>query len=71
LLNIFPNPNNGEFEIKSTKKETISISNEFGQIIEEKKLNSGNNYSVKIKDFPNGIYFVGNNSHRQKVVVIH
>lgn len=67
---IYPNPNNGEFEIKGIKEEAIYISDELGQIVGTKYLNSQNNYSVKIKNLQNGIYFVGNKFSRQKVVVI-
>ena len=69
-IKIFPNPNNGEFEIKWIREETIFITNELGQLIAEKKLNQENNYSVKLSDLKSGIYFVGNKFSRQKVVVI-
>ena len=58
------------FEIKGIKEETIFISNELGQLIETKNLARENNYSVKLNDLQNGIYFVGNKFYRQKVVVI-
>ncbi len=70
VFSIFPNPNSGEFEIKGVKEETIFISNELGQLIETKNLNAQNNYSVKINNLQNGIYFVGNAFSRQKIVVI-
>ncbi len=70
LFKIFPNPNSGEFEIKGTKEETIFITNELGQLINTKILNVQNNYSIKINDLQNGIYFVGNKFSRQKIVVI-
>jgi hypothetical protein len=69
-LQIFPNPSNGELEIKGIKEETIFISNELGQLISTKYLNPENNYSVKLNDLQNGVYFVGNKFSRQKVVVI-
>ena len=67
---IFPNPNNGEFEIKGTKEETIFISNELGQLIATKNLTQENNYSVKLSNLQSGVFFVGNKFYRQKVVVI-
>jgi hypothetical protein len=67
---ISPNPNNGEFEIKGTKEETVFISNELGQLVDKKKLTPENNYSVKLNDLQSGVYFVGNKFYRQKVVVI-
>jgi hypothetical protein len=67
---IFPNPNNGEFEIKGIREETIFISNELGQVIDSKLLAAENNYSVKVNDLQNGVYFIGSNFARQKIVVI-
>lgn len=67
---IFPNPNNGEFEMRGTKEEIIYVTNELGQLIDTKKLNQENNYSIKINNLQNGVYFVGNKFSRQKVVVI-
>lgn len=69
-IRIFPNPNNGAFEIKGIKEETIFISNELGQLISTKNLTQENSYSVKLSDLQSGIYFVGNKFYRQKVVVI-
>jgi hypothetical protein len=69
-LTIFPNPNNGEFEIKGIKEETIFILNELGQLISTKKLTRENNYSMKLSNLQSGVYFVGNKFYRQKVVVI-
>lgn len=69
-FSIFPNPNSGEFEIKGIKEEIIFISNELGQLIDTKKLNRENNYSIKINNLQNGVYFVGNKFSRQKVVMI-
>ncbi|MBP7807828.1 MAG: T9SS type A sorting domain-containing protein [Bacteroidia bacterium] len=70
FIYVFPNPNNGEFEIKGIKEETIFVSNELGQLIATKELTHENNYSVKLNNLQSGIYFVGNKFHRQKVVVI-
>ena len=59
-LKIYPNPNNGEFIIKSDKiiKGKIEISNYLGQIVEDIKINnniSKINLSNKIEE---GVYFV-------------
>ncbi len=70
LLEIFPNPNGGEFEIKGIQDETIFISNELGQIIETKNLNLQNNYSAKINNLQSGIYFVGNQFSKKKIAVL-
>jgi hypothetical protein len=67
---IFPNPTSGEFEIKGIKEESIFILNELGQLISTKYLTKENNYSIKLDNLQNGIYFVGNKFYGQKVVVI-
>jgi hypothetical protein len=69
-FSLFPNPNSGEFEIKGTKEESIFVSNELGQLIKIVELGSNNNYTSKITELQGGVYFIGNNSTRQKVVVI-
>lgn len=69
-INIYPNPSSDEFEIKGIKEDVIFVSNELGQLIYTKYLNPENNFSVKIKNLQNGVYFVGNKFFRQKVVVI-
>jgi hypothetical protein len=69
-FNIIPNPNSGEFEIRGIKEEEIFISNELGELIDTKKIEVFNNYSVQINGLQNGVYFIGNKFSRQKVVVI-
>ncbi len=68
---IFPNPNNGEFTISSNKTETVTIINDLGQIIENFELNQSNNYSYKVTNLQSGIYFLVNQSIKQKIVVTH
>lgn len=69
-LMVFPNPSHESFEIKSSKEETVMISNELGQTLQTHQLNPGNNFSVKVSGLPGGVYFAGNSSRRQKIVVI-
>jgi hypothetical protein len=69
-LQIFPNPNAGEFEIKGIKEETIFISNELGQLIKAANLSAENNFSFKVNGLNSGVYFVGNKFVKQKIVVI-
>jgi hypothetical protein len=69
-LQIFPNPNSGEFEIKGPKKTNVIITNELGQVVKTIELNSSNNYSSKITELQSGVYFIGNKLSRQKIVVI-
>lgn len=69
-IKIFPNPNNGEFEIKGEKETSLIITNELGQIVKKIELNAANNFSSKITELQSGVYFIGNNYLRQKIVVI-
>ena len=61
-FSIFPNPNNGSFNISgSISNETvIEIVNSLGQLIYTKKLNSLNYFTeaISINNFVPGIYFV-------------
>lgn len=67
---IFPNPNNGEFEVHVKKETILSITNELGQLLKTIELNSENNFSSKLDDLQSGVYFIGNKLSRQKIVVI-
>jgi hypothetical protein len=70
LLRIFPNPNSGEFEIKGSKEIEVYVRNELGQTVRNLQLNNHNNFSVKVNDLENGIYFVGDKFNTQKIVII-
>lgn len=69
-VKIFPNPNNGEFEVKGEKESSLIVTNELGQIVKKIELNAANNFSSKMTELQSGVYFVGNNYLRQKIVVI-
>ena len=70
---IFPNPNNGDFTIKSNESIHLNVIDELGQIVKSISLTESNNNQVSISGLSNGIYFlVGNNSDskiNQKIVV--
>jgi hypothetical protein len=70
LFTIFPNPNYGEFKISATKEMIITIKNELGQLIQALKINAANNYTVEVSGLSSGIYFIGNEVVRKKIVVI-
>jgi PKD repeat protein len=72
-LNVFPNPNAGDF-LLSVKSETkFYIMNQLGRIIQSNSMNAANNYQANIKGLNNGVYFVvatsNNKSVMQKIVV--
>ncbi len=72
VIQIYPNPNNGEFVVIATEAIDITIINEVGQIVKRISLNNIND-KVHISNFANGIYFVVANSNgqliKQKLVV--
>ncbi len=65
----FPNPNNGEFTIQSQMADVVSLTNELGQLIEMIELNQQNNFSYKVSQLSNGIYFLVGKTVKQKVIV--
>jgi len=57
-LSVFPNPNNGSFNITAQAELDINITNELGQLIKSSNLNENNNYKLTVENLPPGIYFV-------------
>ena len=68
-LSAFPNPNNGTFILKSTKKMELTLSDNLGRLIQTISLNELNNYQNSIEVYSSGIYFINGNFIRQKIVV--
>ncbi len=69
----YPNPNSGEFTVKSDVIMNISIVNELGQEVKTLSLNESNNYQSQVSALANGIYFmIGTHDQqvtRQRIVV--
>lgn len=57
-LNIFPNPNNGTFNINSNEDITLNIINELGQIVRTVKLDTANNHTSSISNLATGVYCI-------------
>ena len=59
-IEIYPNPNNGTFYLKSTRHllDNIVIYNSFGQVLFEKNKISSYVYQINLGELPKGIYFV-------------
>jgi hypothetical protein len=49
--------------------DVVSLTNELGQLIEMIELNQQNNFSYKVSQLSNGIYFLVGKTIKQKVVV--
>lgn len=57
-LIIYPNPNTGEFMVRSGAKMDLVLINELGQVIRAFVLSEANNYTISVNDLANGIYFI-------------
>jgi hypothetical protein len=73
-LVIYPNPNTGDFIIKSYVSATLQLHNELGQLQKTINLTEENNYRVNISGLANGIYFIshvslGHTSIHEKIIV--
>ena len=72
-LDVYPNPNQGSFIIRSAQAGSYRLLNSTGQLIEEVKLNDSNNYSFEISGLSTGLYFIqgmiGTEYVQQKVIV--
>lgn len=72
-LLIYPNPNSGEFEIKSTSDINLRLVNALGQLIRYIQLNELNDHNESISHFEPGVYFVvgsiKNKLITQKIIV--
>jgi hypothetical protein len=73
LIQVYPNPNNGDFTISTESDMNISIVNNLGQVVKVVSINGSNNYKASICNIASGIYFiVGENKGqiiKQKIIV--
>jgi hypothetical protein len=72
ILEIFPNPNTGEFRIRSDQKIELTLTNAMGQEIRRTRIDERET-EVSFSDLPSGVYFIsgrsGNQVVREKIVV--
>lgn len=73
LISVYPNPNNGEFTVKTTGDIRLILVNELGQLIQDMELTGANAHQVSVRDLAKGVYFItGTTEHTriyQKVIV--
>lgn len=67
-LSIFPNPNSGQFTIRSDKDIDLEMTNELGQQMKYFKLNDRNNRIVEVNDLPNGTYFIKEKNSKNNLI---
>ncbi|MDQ3192532.1 MAG: T9SS type A sorting domain-containing protein [Bacteroidota bacterium] len=66
-ISAYPNPTSDLITLLSTKDLTGTVIKVFtltGQLLTEKKVSSGNNYSLDLKDYTPGLYFIELNQNR-------
>ena len=72
IVSVFPNPNNGQFNVTLNTNATLNIYNNLGQTVRTEKLESGN-YTINISHLAKGIYMIeavsGNQRQMHKVIV--
>jgi hypothetical protein len=72
-LDVYPNPNQGVFIIRSAQAGNYRLLNSTGQLIEEIQLSDSNNYSFEVTGLSSGLYFIqgmiGTEYVQQKVIV--
>jgi hypothetical protein len=66
-ISVYPNPNNGTFNIRSEVPLKLNLVNELGQVIREIELKASNNYKADISDLSAGVYFIVGEKNGQAV----
>jgi hypothetical protein len=73
IFNVFPNPNNGEFNVTADNKLQLTIINQLGQLVKTIELNESNRFQIKISGLSSGLYFVntvnGQKNNAVKIIV--
>ncbi|HQQ95043.1 MAG TPA: T9SS type A sorting domain-containing protein [Bacteroidia bacterium] len=67
VLNVFPNPNNGEFTIQASEALDLQVINQLGQVVMKLQLNAGNNYSSQVQGLSKGVYFLNSTNANQEL----
>jgi len=66
-LDVYPNPNNGNFTIGSQADIKISIVNTLGQVVHTTQLSKNDKKDIAVSTLPNGVYFITGESNGLKV----
>lgn len=66
-LDIYPNPNNGNFNVRSDVDITLNIINNLGQLVDTLYLSENNKKEITVNNLPNGIYFITGQNNGVKV----
>jgi hypothetical protein len=68
-INVYPNPNNGKFNILFAENGKYNLINAFGQIVREINLTETVNNSVEFSSLASGIYYITGNNAKIKIIV--
>lgn len=73
-VEVYPNPNNGEFTVKSSVETDLIMVNQLGQVIREFHLNGNVDQKINVTGIAEGVYYIkskNNDSFNQKIIVAH
>ncbi len=74
ILNVFPNPSDGNFTVKGAQEGDYFLVDEAGKLIQSFRLNADNNFTFNITNLENGFYVLAGQNQKgaiskQKIVV--
>jgi hypothetical protein len=67
MINVYPNPNNGEFTISTTSEISLQLVNSLGQHISTITVNPNQTQNVQVNGLSAGIYFLNGENAQGKV----
>lgn len=73
-VEVYPNPNNGEFTVKSSIETDVIMVNQLGQVIREFHLTGNAEQKINVSGIAAGVYYLkskNNDSFNQKIIVNH
>ena len=66
-VSVYPNPNNGTFNVSSETALKLNLVNELGQSLRTIHLNAANQFKADISDLATGIYFILGEKNGQQI----
>ena len=73
MISVFPNPNNGQFTIRTAQNISIRVLNELGQVVFATETAANGEEHVSLPQLANGLYLIegrqGDRTFREKIIV--
>jgi len=66
VIEVYPNPSNGQFTVRSENAGEYFLMNSVGQIVEVIKLNAANSFRYDVTGLSSGVYFLSGTSGKQQ-----